>query len=58
MILLKSAILVKLAFWLVVIGIVALVTPQPAWPEWISRMVLSTGVALGMVTIGVKIFKK
>ena len=34
----------KVSFWLIVIGAVALATPNPAWPEWLARMVLSTGV--------------
>ncbi len=47
----------KIAFWLIVIGTVALVTPNPAWPEWLARMVLATGVALGLTTLGVRFFK-
>ena len=47
----KSALLGKLAFWLIVIGTFALITPQPAWPEWLARMILSTGIALGITTI-------
>jgi len=30
---LQSALLGKLSFWLIVIGALALVTPEPAWPE-------------------------
>jgi hypothetical protein len=56
--LLKSALLGKISFWLIVVGFVALITPHPAWPEWLSRMVLSAGVALGLVTIGVGLWKK
>jgi hypothetical protein len=48
---LKSALLGKLAFWLIVIGTFALITPNPAWPEWLARMVLSTGIALGITTL-------
>jgi hypothetical protein len=55
---LKTALLGKLAFWLIVIGAFALITPQPAWPEWLARMVLSTGVALGLTTILVSLWKK
>ncbi|WP_456414484.1 hypothetical protein [Thiolapillus sp.] len=50
----RDALLVKLSFWLIVIGAFALLTPQPAWPEWLARMVLSTGVALGITTAIVK----
>jgi hypothetical protein len=55
--LLRSALIGKLAFWLIVIGVFALITPQPAWPEWLARMVLSTGIALGITTIGVGIWQ-
>ncbi|RDH81912.1 MAG: hypothetical protein DIZ78_15810 [endosymbiont of Escarpia spicata] len=51
--LLKSALLGKLSFWLIIIGVFALITPNPAWPEWLARMALSTGIALGLTTIGV-----
>ncbi len=50
----RDALLVKLSFWLIVIGAFALLTPQPAWPEWLARMILSTGVALGITTVIVK----
>jgi hypothetical protein len=56
--LLKTALLGKLAFWLMLIGVLALMAPQPAWPEWLARMVLSTGIALGIVTLGVKFWGK
>lgn len=55
--LLKFALLGKVAFWLIVIGVFALITPQPAWPEWLGRMVLSAGVALGLTTIGVSLWR-
>ena len=55
---LKTALLGKLAFWLIVIGTFALITPQPAWPEWLARMVLSTGIALGLTTLLVSFWKK
>lgn len=55
---LKTALLGKLAFWLIVIGSFALITPQPAWPEWLARMVLSTGIALGLTTLLVSFWKK
>ncbi|MCU7853361.1 MAG: hypothetical protein KZQ80_14255 [Candidatus Thiodiazotropha sp. (ex Monitilora ramsayi)] len=55
---LKSALLGKISFWLIVIGTFALVTPQPAWPEWLSRMVLSTGIALGITTIAVAVWNR
>ncbi|MEJ2406564.1 MAG: hypothetical protein P8171_20170 [Candidatus Thiodiazotropha sp.] len=55
---LKTALLGKVAFWLVVIGGFALVTPNPAWPEWFARMVLSGGIALGLTTLGVSLWKR
>lgn len=45
----QTALALKIAFWLVVIGLAALLTPNPAWPEWFARMVLSTGIALAVV---------
>ncbi|MEN8179384.1 MAG: hypothetical protein ABFS39_12330 [Pseudomonadota bacterium] len=54
----KSALLGKLAFWLILIGTFALITPQPAWPEWLARMILSTGVALGITTLLLAYWKK
>ena len=47
----------KVSFWLIIIGTVALVTPNPAWPEWLARMVLATGIALGLTTMGVRFWK-
>lgn len=50
----RSALLLKISFWLVVIGAFALLTPQPAWPEWLARMTLSTGLALAITTLVVR----
>jgi len=50
----KTSLLIKVSFWLIVIGVFALVTPNPAWPEWLARMVLSTGIALAITTIVVR----
>jgi len=50
----KTALLMKVSFWLVVIGLFALLTPQPAWPEWLARMTLSTGIALAITTLVVR----
>ena len=52
----RPALLMKVSFWLIVIGGMALLTPNPAWPEWLSRMVLSTGIALVITTIGLQIW--
>jgi len=53
----RNSLLIKIAFWLVVIGAFALVTPNPAWPEWLARMTLSTGIALGITTLLVSWYK-
>ncbi|RTZ74876.1 MAG: hypothetical protein DSZ00_03255 [Gammaproteobacteria bacterium] len=50
----RSALLLKISFWLIVIGLFALVTPQPAWPEWLARMTISTGLALAITTLVVR----
>ncbi|MCU7922424.1 MAG: hypothetical protein KZQ88_06970 [Candidatus Thiodiazotropha sp. (ex Dulcina madagascariensis)] len=54
----KYALLGKVSFWLVLIGAAALLTPQPAWPEWLARMLLSAGVALGVTALGVTMWRK
>lgn len=43
---------------MVLIGAAALLTPQPAWPEWLARMLLSAGVALGVTALGVTMWRK
>ena len=50
-------VLPKIAFWLVVIGSFALVAPNPAWPKWLAHMVLATGIALGITTLGVRLYE-
>ncbi len=50
----KTGLLIKVSFWLVVIGLFALLTPNPAWPEWLARMTLSTGIALALTTLVVR----
>ncbi len=52
----RGPILIKISFWLLLIGIVALFAPNPAWPEWLARMVLSTGIALALTTFGMTMF--
>lgn len=53
-----AALMFKIAFWLVVIGIAALVTPNPAWPEWTARFVLSLGVALAVTGFALPYIKR
>lgn len=50
----RTALLLKVSFWLVVIGAFALLTPYPAWPQWLARMTLSTGLALAITTVVVR----
>ncbi len=54
----STALLFKIAFWLVVIGLFALLTPNPAWPEWAARMALSTGIALALTTAWVRLRRR
>ncbi len=54
----KTPLLFKIAFWLMIIGVAALTTPNPAWPEWVARMLLSTGIALGVTTFGVALVRR
>lgn len=53
----RSSLLIKVAFWLVVIGVFALIAPNPAWPEWLARMTISTGIALAVTTLLVQWYK-
>jgi membrane protein implicated in regulation of membrane protease activity len=52
----RGPLLIKISFWLLLIGFVALITPNPAWPEWLARIILSTGIALALTTLGMTIF--
>ena len=45
------ALLLKISFWMIVIGTAALLTPNPAWPEDIARFVLSLGIALAVTAL-------
>lgn len=53
---LRWIVLPKIAFWLVLIGILALAAPNPAWPEWLARMAIATGIALGITVLGVRLW--
>ena len=55
---LHTGLLLKVAFWLVVIGLAALLTPNPAWPEYVARFVLSLGIALGVVALVLPFLKR
>ncbi len=46
----------KIALWLVIIALFALLAPTPAWPRWLAQMVLATGVALGLTSFGVRLW--
>lgn len=54
----QPALLLKIAFWMIVIGIAALLTPNPAWPEIAARFVLALGVALGVTALVLPLIKK
>ena len=54
----QPALLLKIAFWMIVIGIAALVTPNPAWPEAAARFVLALGVALGVTALVLPLVKR
>ena len=53
-----TGLLLKVAFWLVIIGVAALLTPNPAWPEWLARFVLSLGIALGVAALALPLVKR
>lgn len=38
--------LAKLSFWLIIIGIFALIAPNPAWPPLLAKIVLGAGLLL------------
>jgi hypothetical protein len=38
--------LAKLSFWLIIIGVFALIAPNPAWPPLLAKVVLGAGVLL------------
>jgi Zn-dependent protease len=42
----KTGVLLKVAFWLMVVGAVALVTPNPAWPAWAGWSAIVGGAVL------------
>ena len=54
----RSALPLKIAVWLVIIGTATLMAPNPAWPEWVSRVVLSTGIALGLTIYVTRLWKQ
>jgi hypothetical protein len=38
--------LAKLSFWLIIIGVFALIAPNPAWPPLLAKVVLGAGLLL------------
>jgi len=44
-------VLPKIAFWMVVIGAFALLTPNPAWPAWAAKSLIGAGIATGVLGI-------
>ncbi len=49
--------LAKVAFWMIIIGVVALVTPNPAWPSWVGGTVLGIGILMAVVGAVVSVIK-
>jgi hypothetical protein len=43
----KRVVMAKVSFWLVVIGALVLVLPNPAWPRWAGWAALVVGAILG-----------
>jgi len=54
----NSALLLKIAFWMVLVGTAALLAPNPAWPEWVARMVISAGVGLAVAGLAAPAVKR
>jgi membrane protein implicated in regulation of membrane protease activity len=54
----NTALLLKIAVWMVVIGVAALLAPNPAWPESAARVVLSLGIALAVTSLVAPYFTK
>jgi hypothetical protein len=46
-----AALLLKIALWMTLIGAVAQLTPNPAWPSWLAQAVFWTGVGLTFVLL-------
>lgn len=43
-----KAALIKLAFWMTLVGGVAQLTPNPAWPQWLAEGVMWSGIGIGL----------
>jgi len=43
-----AILLLKIAFWMIIIGGLAQLTPNPAWPEWMSKGIMWTGGGIGL----------
>ena len=54
----QPGLLLKISFWMIVIGIAALLTPNPAWPELAARFVLALGVALAVTALVLPFFRR
>lgn len=53
-----SGLILKIAFWMILIGLAALLAPNPAWPETVARFVLSLGIALGVTGLILPVLKR
>jgi len=49
---------IKIAFWMTIIGLAALLAPNPAWPPDVARFVLSLGIALGVTGLLLPFLKR
>ena len=54
----KTPLLLKIAFWMTVVGLAALLAPNPAWHPDTARFVMSLGIALGITTLLVPFIKR
>jgi hypothetical protein len=53
---LKHLLLIKAAFWMLIIGAAVLLLPQPVWPRWAGWLTLGAGLALvaGSVMLAIR----
>lgn len=43
----RALLIAKVSFWMIVIGVFALLAPNPAWDPLYAKLVLGGGIALG-----------
>jgi hypothetical protein len=47
----RGALLLKIALWMILVGAVAQLTPNPAWPQALAETVFWLGVTLALGTL-------